>query len=126
MFKHLTKNEEIVMGIIWDSDKPLISMEILERCTNARWDHTYILHMLRALEKKGLVEVCGTVRSGKQYARQFIASVSKEEYVTDMVLKTGINGREMLWVASALISKADYDEKMVGRLREIIEELEND
>ncbi len=125
MFRHLTKNEEVVMGIIWDADKPLISMEILEQCTNARWDHTYILHMLRALEKKELVEVCGTVRSGKQYARQFIASVPKEKYVTDMVLKTGVSSREMLLVAAALISKADDNKKTAEQLEKIIGDLEN-
>lgn len=122
MFQHLTKNEEIVMGIIWNAEKPLISMEILERCTNGRWDHTYILHMLRALEKKGLVEVCGTVRSGKQYARQFIAAMPKEEYVTEMVLKTGLDPKQMMLVAGALISAADAEKKTAERPEELTEE----
>lgn len=123
MSKHLTKNEEIVMGVIWNADAPLTSMDILEKCANERWDHTYILHMLRALEKKELVGVCGTVRSGKQYARQFVAAVSKERYVMEMVLQTGVNKSEMLWIASALISKADCDKKTVRKLEEIMEEL---
>jgi len=69
--KHLTKSEEDLMEIFWEKKEPLTSVEILDISADRSWNGNYVHMMLRSLLKKGMIEVCGSVQYGTQYARQF-------------------------------------------------------
>ena len=75
--KHLTNTEEELMEIFWANNAPLTSVEILEISAGRSWNGNYLHKMLRALLKKGMIEVCGIVQSKTQYARQFRPVVTK-------------------------------------------------
>lgn len=125
--KHLTNSEEELMEIFWSEKAPLTSIELLELSAGRSWNGNYLHKMLRALLKKGMVEVCGVVQSGTQYARQFRPSVTKEQYAAKLVMSKGIGINSLAGVAVAMVDEADEsdEEKLIQQLEEIIQGLKN-
>ena len=122
--KHLTNSEEDLMEIFWAKKEPLTSVEILEISADRSWNGNYLHRMLSSLLKKGMLEVCGTVQCGTQYARQFLPAVTKEQYAAQIVLSKGIGIRSLADVAVAMVNEADEsDEEVIKQLEEIIEGL---
>ncbi len=125
--KHLTNSEEDLMEIFWEKKEPLTSVDISEFSADRSWNGNYIHMMLRSLLKKGMIEVCGTVQCGTQYARQFLPLVTKEQYAAKLVMSKGIEKSSIAAVTVAMVNevnKAD-GEGLVKQLEEIIEELKN-
>ncbi len=125
--KHLTNSEEDLMEIFWEKKEPLTSVDISECSADRSWNGNYIHMMLRSLLKKGMIEVCGTVQCGTQYARQFLPLVTKEQYAAKLVMSKGIEKSSIAAVTVAMVNevnKAD-GEGLVKQLEEIIEELKN-
>ena len=60
-------------------------MDLMKILEEKEWNSSYVVTLLRTLEKKGFIEMCGTVRHSTQYARQFKWIVSKEEYVASLI-----------------------------------------
>ena len=89
----LTKNESVVMDVFWKEDHPITSVDLGEILKDKEWHSSYIVTVLRSLDKKEFIEVCGTVRHFTQYARQFRSLFTKEEYVASLVLREGIGLR---------------------------------
>lgn len=120
----LTKSEEDLMHIFWRSEKPLTSVEILEIAKGHSWNGNYLHVMLRSLQKKGLIKVCGTLQYGKQYARQFEPAVTKMEYGADLIISKGLVD-SISNVTVALAKKSDQTEKevLIAELEEIIARL---
>lgn len=125
--KHLTNSEEDLMELFWEKKQPLTSVDISEFSADRSWNGNYIHMMLRSLQKKGMIEVCGTVQCGTQYARQFIPIVTKEQYAAKLVMSKGIEKNSIAAVTVAMVNevnKAD-EEGLVKQLEEIIQELKN-
>ena len=115
------------MEIFWANNAPLTSVEILEISAGRSWNGNYLHKMLRALLKKGMIEVCGIVQSKTQYARQFRPVVTKEQYAAKLVMSKGISINSLADVAVAMVDEADgsEEEKLIQQLEEIIQELKN-
>lgn len=125
--KHLTNSEEDLMELFWEKKEPLTSVDISEFSADRSWNGNYIHMMLRSLLKKGMIEVCGTVQCGTQYARQFVPTVTKEQYAAKLVMSKGIEKNSIAAVTVAMVNevnKAD-EEGLVKQLEEIIQELKN-
>ena len=125
--KHLTNSEEDLMELFWEKKEPLTSVDISEFSADRSWNGNYIHMMLRSLLKKGMIEVCGTVQCGTQYARQFVPIVTKEQYAAKLVMSKGIEKNSIAAVTVAMVNevnKAD-EEGLVKQLEEIIQELKN-
>ena len=125
--KHLTNSEEDLMELFWEKKEPLTSVDISEFSADRSWNVNYIHMMLRSLLKKGMIEVCGTVQCGTQYARQFVPIVTKEQYAAKLVMSKGIEKNSIAAVTVAMVNevnKAD-EEGLVKQLEEIIQELKN-
>ena len=125
--KHLTNSEEDLMELFWEKKEPLTSVDISECSADRSWNGNYIHMMLRSLLKKGMIEVCGTVQCGTQYARQFVPIVTKEQYAAKLVMSKGIEKNSIAAVTVAMVNevnKAD-EEGLVKQLEEIIQELKN-
>lgn len=125
--KHLTNSEEDLMELFWEKKEPLTSVDISEFSADRSWNGNYIHMMLRSLLKKGMIEVCGTVQCGTQYARQFVPIVTKEQYTAKLVMSKGIEKNSIAAVTVAMVNevnKAD-EEGLVKQLEEIIQELKN-
>ena len=125
--KHLTNSEEDLVELFWEKKEPLTSVDISEFSADRSWNGNYIHMMLRSLLKKGMIEVCGTVQCGTQYARQFVPIVTKEQYAAKLVMSKGIEKNSIAAVTVAMVNevnKAD-EEGLVKQLEEIIQELKN-
>ena len=125
--KHLTASEEDLMEIFWEAKAPLTSVEILNISAGRSWNGNYIHMMLRSLLKKGMIEVCGSIQYGTQYARQFIPVVTKEQYAAKLVLSKGIKGNAIAAVTFAMVNETSETgiEGLIEQLEEIIESLKS-
>ena len=85
----------------------------------------YLRVMLKSLENKGAVECCSFEQRGKQYARRFRCTVTKEEYYVQLAEKGGANLNGVFRAtAVAMTKKADKEsqEELLKKLEEIMEE----
>lgn len=124
--KHLTNSEEDLMEIFWERKELLTSVEISEISADRSWNGNYVHMMLRSLLKKGMITVCGSVQYGTQYARQFIPSLTKEQYAAKLVMSKGIKKNAIAAVTVAMVNEADEDgEELIQQLEEIIGELKS-
>ena len=121
----LTKGEERIMEFFWDSQSPLTSMDISSMTDE--FNDSYIHRLLTSLLKKEMLEVNGIEKSGKQYARNFVPTMTREEYGAMVMTGLGIKDEKALAkVAAALFKKPEgTDGKEETDTKELIKELEN-
>ena len=123
----LTKGEEAMMEILWDADNPLTIMEISQ--LTDEFNDSYIHRLVKSLEKKEMLKVVGLQKSGKQYARQFFPTVTREEYGAIVIDNLGIQGEKALaQVAVAMVKRIDNGTQkdramLIRELESIVEEL---
>lgn len=110
--KLLTKQEEKVMELFWATNLPLTSKDVLLRINSADWSGAYVYRVLQTLEKKGLIRMCGQVRCKTQYMREYVASLSKEEFYVRLAYTNHVNREEFVKqaVLLAILEKADEKE----------------
>ena len=58
--KKLTDSEKQVLDLLWDSNEPLTSTEIVKLCAGRTWKPSYIHIMINSLLKKEMIKVAGT------------------------------------------------------------------
>lgn len=122
-----TKREEELMNFFWNQEKPLTSNDILQDCINRTWKDKYLPVMLKSLENKRAIKICGVVQYGTQYARQFIPITSKEEYFTQLAVNGGVNLLSFSKVVFNLATenkKVEEQKEIISQLEEIIKEME--
>ena len=123
--EHLTESEEELMELFWSRKEALTSVEILKMDFSHSWSDSYLHIMLRSLMKKKMIEVCGTVQYGTQYARQFVPSMTKEEYVAKIITEKGVDKSSLAKVAVAMVKETDVETRadLIEELEKIIREL---
>lgn len=124
----LTGSEEELMELFWDRKEALASVDILKIAENHSWNDSYLHIMLRSLLKKGMLEVCGMVQHGTQYARQFVPAMTKEEYAAKIVMSKGLDKSSVAKVAVAMVKETEGELKgdLLEELEKIIEELRDE
>lgn len=128
MDNRLTVSEEELMNLFWNAEKPLTSVKILELAADKSWKGNYLHKMLRGLEKKGYIKICGTVQYGKQYAREFTPIVTREMYTAELLSYQGVKSSSFAKIAMALVEKeqdSKPDKELIHELEEMIEQLKN-
>ena len=125
----LTKGEETMMELFWSAERPLTSMELCEMTDE--FNYSYVHRLLTALQNKGMLEVEGLCKSGKQYARTFIPTITREEYAALVMKQLGIKDEKALAkVAVAMVKTSDNDsekdkKELVDLLESMVEQLKN-
>jgi predicted transcriptional regulator len=123
-----TKREEELMNFFWNQARPLTSNDILKDCVDRTWKNKYLPVMLKSLENKKAIKVCGVVQYGTQYARQFIPIISKEEYFTQLAVNGGVNLLSFSKVVFNLATenkKEEEQKEIMNQLEEIIKDMES-
>lgn len=85
----LTRSEVQMMDIFWDSDAPLTSVDIVKMKVKDTWGNGLVHNIIRSLLGKGILVECGTIRYITQYARQFVPSMTREEYAAKILFNRG-------------------------------------
>lgn len=80
----LTKRQEDVMNVLWNSDKPMIASEILK--TRDDFNINTVQATLRTLAKKKYIEVADIVYSGTVLSRSYRPILKREEVTSDIDL----------------------------------------
>lgn len=71
----LSNSEEILMDTLWRENRPLTTLQLAEKVTEARWNTNYIDKLLGQLVKKGMVQVSGLLQNGRYQSRQFLSLI---------------------------------------------------
>lgn len=72
------------MNVFWNSKKALSQAQVIEKAEedrNRNWKKQTIFSLINSLLDKGLIQMEGSVRSGKTYARTFASTMSRPEYL---------------------------------------------
>ena len=108
----LTDAERDVMEEMWTTDKSLTGNDILSRPQFEKWSSGYLHNVLRSMLKKKVIRVDGMVQSNTQYARTFVAAVTREEYTAQAAMAIGRIDQEAIKAAlkkSKLIQEEPTD-----------------
>ena len=114
----LTKSEKEIMGLLWNTDRPLTATEIVNLTPERTWKKSYIHLLINSLIEKQLIRSESLVRTGRNFGRAFVATMSEEEFLIHQIT-TGPNfsPNSIPFLVSALLSATDN--------LELIQELEN-
>ncbi len=81
MLERMTKSEEQVMKLLWQSERPLSCSEIVALSENRTWKDSYVHSLIKSLIKKGIVKIKSFELVSRSYARKFAPKLSYHEYV---------------------------------------------
>lgn len=127
MFK---KNELEVMQVLWAEAQPLTHHEIVDRSPDRTWKASTIHFILNGLMAKNAVKVCGSVLSGKIYARQYAAAISKDAYEASQIEQalTGVSvdPTRLSGVFAALIKGKEISPDTLDDLQSMIDKLKKE
>lgn len=133
--KKLSNSEELLLHIFWDVATPLSAIDVFEISQKSEdtssWSINYIHKMLTALMDKGMLEICGFVRDGKKYVRQFLPCLTKEEFIADMLDQQGVDTASFAKIAIALVKKQQATEgdgkrdQLIAELEQMVDSFEN-
>lgn len=127
----LSKSEESIMEFFWKEENPLTTSELNELLENTNTSCKYIYRVIKSLQEKELIEVCGVVKHGKRYAKQFKISITPEQYVIRTLKSQGFSDYNLGKIGIALLKKlilindAESNKQLVGKLENTVKELKN-
>ena len=92
----LTRRQEDIMKILWESDKPLIASEIEKKQDDLNINT--VQATLRALMKKNAIEVADIVYSGTVLSRSYRPIISRDQVITeyDQVVSKVLNDKNLI------------------------------
>lgn len=92
----LTRRQEDIMKILWESDKPLIASEIVKRQDDLNINT--VQATLRALIKKNAIEVADIVYSGTVLSRSYRPILNRDQVITeyDQVVSKVLNDKNLI------------------------------
>ena len=101
----------------------MTSVEISNISVDRSWNGNYVHMMLRSLQKKGMIKVCGSL----QYARQFVPIITKEQYAAEIIMSKDIGKESTAAMMVAMINEKNEEdgEELIQQLEKIIEELKS-
>lgn len=120
--KGMTPREEEIMELLWKENKALTSVDILQKLDPAEWNNASVFRTIKTLLSGKYVKVCGMEQYNKQYARQFIPAITREDYAVELLSDRGLNEKSIMKIALAMVRKEKGSKK---DREELIEELEN-
>lgn len=121
----LTPREEEVMEVFWREKRPLTTVDILEIAVDRTWKDRYLHRMITSILDKGLIQICGAVQYGKQYARQFEVTMDKEQYMAKVLSGGGLTPASFAKVTAAMAEEVKADDKEDAELMEELEAIIN-
>ena len=108
MKKRFKKKELEIMKILWNSQSPLIASEIAN--ANPTLNINTVHACLRSLSKKDAIKIANIVYSGTVLTRNYIPTVTNEEYFGDLYNDIIGKKKENLLIRSLIDTQTDITE----------------
>ena len=118
----LSNSEEILMDTLWRENRPLTTLQLAKKVTEARWNTNYIDKLLGQLVKKGMVQVSGLLQNGRYQSRQFVPCYTKDEFLANMLEEQGVN--QALFKKPAKSNESEQEEKLIAELEKMVDQYE--
>ena len=103
--KKLTDSEKQVLDLLWDSEEPLTSTEIVKLCAGRTWKPSYIHIMINFLLDKGVIVTHNFKKTTKNYARAFIRSLTKDQWIVASIRENYPTKKDVLRLFTTLIEE---------------------
>ena len=118
--KRLTNSEKQIMEVLWKSDVPLSSHDIILSSSDKTWKNSSVHLLLNSLLDKELIEVAGFEKRTKNYARVFKNTLSYVDYILTVLIKNSDKEKR-----AELLSKLIKQEKDTEILKDIMMGIQN-
>lgn len=118
----LTKSEKEIMNLLWNSDRPLTATEIVNMTPERTWKKSYIHLLINSLIEKELIRSDSLVRTGRNFGRTFVATMSEEEFVIfQLTSSSNFSSDSVPRLVSALLDTCD-DPKLIEKLEQVLQQ----
>lgn len=118
--KRLTNSEKQIMEVLWKSDVPLSSHDIILSSSDKTWKNSSVHLLLNSLLDKELIEVAGFEKRTKNYARVFKPTISYVDYILTVLTKNSDKEKR-----AELLSKLIKQENDTELLKDIMMGIQN-
>lgn len=118
--KRLTNSEKQIMEVLWKSDVPLSSHDIILSSSDKTWKNSSVHLVLNSLLDKELIEVAGFEKRTKNYARVFKPTLSYVDYILTVLTKNSDKEKR-----AELLSKLIKQENDTELLKDIMMGIQN-
>lgn len=118
--KRLTNSEKQIMEVLWKSDVPLSSHDIILSSSDKTWKNSSVHLLLNSLLDKELIEVAGFEKRTKNYARVFKPTLSYVDYILTVLTKNSDKEKR-----AELLSKLIKQEDDTELLKDIMMGIQN-
>ena len=118
--KRLTNSEKQIMEVLWKSDVPLSSHDIILSSSDKTWKNSSVHLLLNSLLDKELIEVAGFEKRTKNYARVFKPTLSYVDYILTVLTKNSDKEKK-----AELLSKLIKQENDTELLKDIMMGIQN-
>jgi len=122
---YLSKKEEKVMKILWESNKPLSAKEIASEI-NCDWADKSIQGIIRKLESKNAIEVADIVKVYKSNARLFKPTISSDEYAVMQFERYYNSDKKIPFILSALVENKNENDELPEVLTNLIKKFKEE
>ena len=118
----LTKSEKEIMGLLWNTDRPLTATEIVNLTPERTWKKSYIHLLINSLIEKQLIRSESLVRTGRNFGRAFVATMTEEEFmILQITAGKNFSPNSIPFLVSALLDATD-DLNILQELEKILQE----
>ena len=118
--KRLTNSEKQIMEVLWKSDVPLSSHDIILSSSDKTWKNSSVHLLLNSLLDKELIEVAGFEKRTKNYAIVFKPTLSYVDYILTVLTKNSDKEKR-----AELLSKLIKQENDTELLKDIMMGIQN-
>ena len=118
--KRLTNSEKQIMEVLWKSDVPLSSHDIILSSSDKTWKNSSVHLLLNSLLDKELIEVAGFEKRTKNYARVSKPTLSYVDYILTVLTKNSDKEKR-----AELLSKLIKQENDTELLKDIMMGIQN-
>lgn len=101
----LTKSEKEVMELLWEKGEPLTASEIVKFSAQKDWKPSYIHIMINSLLDKGIIMTHNFKKTTKNYARAFIPSLTKDQWLVASIRENYPTKKDVLRLFMTLIEE---------------------
>ncbi|MCL1878809.1 MAG: BlaI/MecI/CopY family transcriptional regulator [Defluviitaleaceae bacterium] len=91
----LTVKEAEIMTVLWNSESPLTTTEIIETSPNRTWQDRSIFVIMRSLLKKGAVVLDRYKPTAGKHARSYKPLITTEDYVLEVIQDMNESGMKI-------------------------------